>query len=222
MARCLLSVTLDAMEAHNQPNAPTPQPEVSAVALEAATPRVAGNWRWLILMGLLMVVAGVCAFLWMDPFARGNNNHRTQWPKEADRDLPPGHREYDERGLAQMRQLADALLRYREAEGGGVRWPTELAELTYAGILPHDHDFAGAITGQPIVFQPEVAAGVDPARWIMCADVQYGWTRARNSGRRVRALIVAAVVLGDGTARLLVADEAQQYVGLPLQVEETR
>jgi hypothetical protein len=199
----------------------TPQPKVSPVALEVPVIKGRSNWRWLILMGLLMTVAGICAFLWMDPFGRRNNPHETQWPRERDEITAEGLREQDQRGLEQMQALADALLRYREQEGGGVRWPTELAELTYAGILPAEHDFRGAITGQPITYQPDPAPGVDPARWVMCADVQQGWTRSRNTGRRVKTLLVAAVVLGDGTARLISADEAQQYVGLPI-FEETR
>jgi hypothetical protein len=64
--------------------------------------------------------------------------------------------------------------------------------------------------------------GHDPERWVMCYDVEIGWHRRAATGYSVNGPIAAAVILGDGTVKLIEGDDLEKYGGLNFQVDATR
>lgn len=124
---------------------------------------------------------------------------------------------------SRLQQLADALLAYREGPlGGGVRWPGTLDELKFAGLLPEDFKFEGELSRAPLIYQPDMPMRHDPERWVMVQDAEIGWVRSRHQYRASRGMVCAAVILGDGTVKLIEGDELQLYGGLHVPVEEAR
>ena len=201
-----------------------PEQPVSEVPLESAAPTPRGrNLVYLVILAFMASSVAAAALWWLDSNRRSPDHHTTKWPNYHDEDyyrVDAG--DYDG-AVARMQKLADALLQYREGpEGGGVRWPNELAELQMFGVLEPDFDMVGTLSGEPIVYQPDMPVSYDPARWVLCHDIEIGWRMVGNTGYRTKGPRAAAVVLADGTVKLLLDEELDQYGGLNLHVDSTR
>lgn len=198
---------------------PKPVSEVPLVSNQPA-PRRGNNLLLLFMLGCLATLIGGGVWFWLKSSRPQPAPHVTQWP----RNNPHGEFPYGEDGgdyegaLARMQKLADALNSYREdpTMGGGVRWPSSLEELPMAGLLEQDFEFTGLLSGKPIVYQPEMPIGHDPARWVLCHDLEIGWRRQQGTGYAVNGPRAAAVVLADGSVKLLEGDELEMYGGLNL------
>lgn len=190
-----------------------PHKQVSEVPLTVAQQKRGGNLLTFLILCVLIASVSVGTYFWLDPFKRADNFHHTQWPNGMPEDHyqpDPGHSE----AVARMQVLADALLQYRDGPlGSGMRWPMSLDELTTVGLLEPGTELNGLLSKQPLVFQPDAPIGQDPARWVICHDVELGWQRTRT-GLRVRAPVAAVVILGDGSVKLLDAEEIDLYAGL--------
>jgi hypothetical protein len=200
-----------------------PHKQVSEVPLTAAAPvRRGSNLLMLFILGCLMAVVTGITLYWLDANKPDPDPHVTQWPRE----IPPDtdHRtqgDYDA-ALAHMQQLANALLQYRDGpNGGGVRWPDDFPVLQDAGMLDANWNFNGVLSGQRIAYQPEMPIGHDPERWVMCHDVEMGRYRT-NAGYAAMGPRAAAVILADGTVKLIEGDELETYGGLNLAVSAGR
>lgn len=199
-----------------------PAKQVSVIPLESRQPPPRSRTLPALLITAL-VAAATAGVVWayvlsMDTPAQRVSEHPPRF--EDPYSNPP-----TDRGTAQgrLQQLAEALLAYREGPmGGGVRWPATLDELKYAGLLPEDFRFDGELSGLPLVYQPDMPLRHDPERWVMVQDAEVGWVRSRNQYRPSRGMVCAAVILGDGTVKLLEGDELQLYGGLHIPVEEAR
>jgi hypothetical protein len=194
-----------------------PHKQVSEVALTSSMPQRRGNNLLLLfILGCTMAVVTGLTLYWLDAGKPAPDNHVTRWPAETPPD-PCGARQGDyEEAVAHMRELAAALLQYREGSmGGGVRWPGGLDELQMAGMLEADWDFSGVLSGQPIVYQPEMPIGHDPERWVMCHDIELG-RRRTQTGFAFMGPRAAAVILGDGSVKLIEGDDLLTYGGLNL------
>ncbi|MBZ0135526.1 MAG: hypothetical protein K8I27_04015 [Planctomycetes bacterium] len=201
-----------------------PETQVSEVPLETAQAKPRGNNILLLVLLFSMVgsAAGV-AIWWMERNSGQPDPHTTYWPDSHDDDYYHVDQGDYDGGQAHMRKLADALLAYRQGpEGGGVRWPNELSELRLFGLLEPDFDMTGRLSGEPVVYQPEMPINHDPSRWVLCHDIEIGWRRVANTGLSSKGPRAAVVILGDGTVKLLQGDELEYYGGLNLQVESAR
>ncbi|MHC4840007.1 MAG: hypothetical protein ACYTDT_03460 [Planctomycetota bacterium] len=117
------------------------------------------------------------------------------------------------KSLKKMEKIATALRTYRNDQGGGARFPMTLEELSMLQILPHDFDYSGPITGQQMPYDPMIPPTEDPSTWVICLDAQVN-SGYNNYGREVKEVEVAAVILGDGTAKILTEQELKGYGGL--------
>jgi hypothetical protein len=200
-----------------------PHKQVSDVPLIAAGPtRRGNNLLLLFILGCLVAVVTGLTLYWLDLSKPEPDTHVTQWPREIP--LDPERRsqgDYDA-AIAHMQQLAAALLQYRDGpNGGGVRWPDDFRVLQDAGVLEAGWDFNGVLSGQPIIYQPEMPIGHDPERWVMCHDVEMARYRT-NSGYTTRGPRAAVVILADGTVKLIEGDDLETYGGLNLAVSAGR
>jgi hypothetical protein len=193
------------------------------VPLIAAAPAHRGNNLILLfILGCLVAVVTGLTLYWLDASKPEPDPHVTQWPRDIEPDpnrTPEG--DYDE-AVAHMQQLATALCQYRDGpDGGGIRWPDNFEVLQMAGMLEAGWNFNGVLSGQPIVYQPEMPIGHDPERWVMCHDVELA-RRRTNSGFTTLAPRAAAVILADGTVKLIEGEDLEIYGGLNLAVSAGR
>jgi hypothetical protein len=192
----------------------------------AARPQVIRGALWLL---LLLVSASGGAAVGM------------AWWRHQAAEVPPGHSSYgtgthdhedarqraharQQDALARLEELAHALRRYRDGPlGGGLRWPMALDELNFAGLTGPEVTFTGVLSGRPLLWQPEAPPGHDPARWVMCADVEVGWVHGGYRGfRAAQGIRGAAVILGDGNVRWLEAGEFSMYGGISTGMDVPR
>jgi hypothetical protein len=201
-----------------------PAKQVSEVPIQAAAPPArGGNILLLVALFSLSGVAAGGAWWWMQSRSAEPDRHVTQWPRHEDHPFYHADDTDYEAATGHLRVLADALLAYREGpEGGGVRWPSDLQELHMLGLLDPDYDLTGRLSGAPIEYHPDMPIGYDPARWALCHDVEIGWRRVAGSGYAARGPRAAAVILADGTVKLLGQDELDLYGGLNLRMDATK
>ncbi|MCC7509929.1 MAG: hypothetical protein IT464_11255 [Planctomycetes bacterium] len=198
-----------------------PAKQVSEVPLEAKQPRRSSNLVLVFIMACLVtvVVGLVWVFVLPGPGTQPTREFAHEYPADPWQN-PPTDRNA---AIARLQTLADALLAYREGPmGGGVRWPATLDELKFAGLLPEDFALAGLLSGRPLAYQPLMPMGHDPERWVMVADVETGWVRSRISRRASKGLVCAAVILGDGSVRMIEGEDANLYGGLNQTAEALR
>lgn len=201
-----------------------PAKQVSQVPLESASSSPRGN-NLIYLVILLFTASTVAAgaLWWIEKNKREADPHTTQWPHPHPDDYyRVDEGDYDA-AVARMQKLADALKQYRQGpEGGGVRWPNDLAELQMFGLLEPEFDLTGVLSGKAVVYQPEMPLSHDPSRWVLCHDIEIGWRMVGNTGYRNKGPRAAAVILADGSVKLLRNEELEHYGGLNLQVESAR
>ncbi|MCA8915203.1 MAG: hypothetical protein KDB90_07315 [Planctomycetes bacterium] len=204
---------------------PAPKPVSEVPLVSAPQPRRGNNLVLLFMLGCLMALVTGGVLYWIDATRVPPDPHVTQWPRDIPPDnfhMPRPKGDYDA-AVAHMRTLADAMNEYHDGSlGGGVRWPAALDELQMAGLLPADFDLRGALSGEPIVYQPQMPIGHDPERWVMCYDVEIGWHRQATTGYAINGPIAAAVILADGSVKLIEGDDLEKYGGLNFQVGATR
>lgn len=202
-----------------------PEQQVSDVPLESKAPQLrGGNLVYLVILLFTASCIGAGAIWWIEKNKQESDPHTTTWPNPHDDEYYRVDKGDYDAALAQMQKLADAMNNYRQdpAGGGGVRWPNELGELQMLGMLEPDFDMVGTLSGEPIVYQPDMPINHDPSRWVLCHDIEIGWRMVGNTGYRNKGPRAAAVILGDGTVKLLEREELEHYGGLNLQVESTR
>lgn len=200
-----------------------PHKQVSEMPLISAAPQRRGsNLLLLFLLACLMAVVTGGTLYWLDARQPERDPHITQWPREFDHDMDPERKGNHDGALKRMQKLADALLEFRDGPGGRVRWPDDLSTLIDAGLLEPDFDFRGELSGQPVVFQPEMPLGHDPERWVLCHDVEIGRRRNIQNGYVSIGPRAAAVILADGTVKLIEGDDLETYGGLNLAVNAGR
>lgn len=164
-----------------------------------------------------LLLVGACALtVWV--WLRDVQPHSARRERERhhEDDTPPVPRGESE---AHLRQVAQALLAYRDQLGGGVRWPHSLQELEDMQLLPEGCELTGVISRRPLGYHADMPAGHDPGRWVLCVDAEVGWRRVRGSPYPVRGVRTAVVILGDGTVTTLGEDDIDRYgpsgFGLP-------
>jgi hypothetical protein len=86
-----------------------------------------------------------------------------------------------------------------------------------AGMLEQDWNFNGMLSGEPVVYQPEMPIGHDPERWVICHDTELG-RRRTQSGYTTTAPLAAVVILADGSVKLIEGNELLTYGGLNLGI----
>ncbi len=198
-----------------------PAKQVSEVALEAKQPTRGNNLVLVFILACLVVA--VCGLVWMFVLpgqdAKPGREFAHEFPADPWQN-PPTDRNA---AVAHLQTLADAMLAYREGPmGGGVRWPATLDELKYAGLLPEDFALAGLLSGQSLAYQPMMPMGHDPERWVMVHDVEIGWVRSRVSRRAFKGMVCAAVILGDGSVRIIEGEDTNLYGGMNQTSEALR
>ena len=201
-----------------------PEHQVSEEPLTSSAPAPRGN-NLLLLFILLCMVVSVAggAIWWIERNRQQPDPHITQWPGHHPEDFYRVEEGDYKEAEARMQKLAEALLEYRQGpEGGGVRWPNELGELQMFGMLEPDFDMIGVLSGEQIVYQRDMPINHDPSRWVLCHDIEIGWRASGNTGYRTKGPRAAAVILADGTVKLLKDDELEQYGGLNLHVDSAR
>jgi hypothetical protein len=200
-----------------------PHKQVSETPLISSAPQRRGNNLLLLfLLACLVAIVTGGTLYWLDASHESPDTHVTRWP----RDVPPDPEQerkgdYDE-ALKRMQTIANALLEYRDGPGGRVRWPDNLNVLVDAGLLPADFNFRGELSGEIVVFQPEMPIGHDPERWVLCHDVEIGRRRNMQNGYVSIGPRAAAVILADGSVKLIEGDELETYGGLNLAVNAGR
>ncbi|MCB9895472.1 MAG: hypothetical protein H6839_13575 [Planctomycetes bacterium] len=204
--------------------APKPVSEVPLLSAQPA-PRRGNNLLLLFMLACLTALVTGGVLYWIGINRVPPDPHVTQWPQDIPPDnfhMPRSKSDYDA-ALAHMQVLADAMVEYHDgSSGGGVRWPSALDELQMSGLLAQDYDLRGLLSGEPIVYQPQMPIGHDPERWVMCYDVEIGWHRQPTTGYAINGPIAAAVILGDGTVKLIEGEDLEKYGGLNFQVGATR
>lgn len=202
-----------------------PEKQVSEVPLEPEAPRARGNSLVYVVIFLFTASCiGAGAIWWIEKNKREVEHHTTAWPNYHDDDYYEVDRGDYDAAVAHMQKLADAMNDYRQdpAGGGGVRWPNDFSELQMLGMLEPDFSLVGKLSGEAIVYQPDMPINHDPSRWVLCHDVEVGWRAAGTTGYRSRGPRAAAVILGDGTVKLLQNEELEQYGGLNLMMDSAR
>jgi len=190
--------------------------QVSSVPLVTSQPLPRGrnNLLLLFLLGCTIALAGGGTWYWLRQSSPSPDNHVTQWPREVPPDPFRAPEAEYEAALAHMSRVAEALIRYRETAGGGVRWPQTLEELQYFELLPPDFDFSGRLSGMPLVYQPDMPLNFDPGRYVLCHDIEIGQRRNPQTGYTRRGPRAAAAILADGTVKLIEGDDLEVYAGL--------
>lgn len=121
--------------------------------------------------------------------------------------------------LDRLKKVGQALTDYRDRFGGGLRWPTDLEELSACGLLDAKFEYTGPLSGEPMVYQPELPVGQSPESWVMVADIliepreREVFLRPGMRDRGAPRISAAVVILGDGTVRALDSSEIGQYAG---------
>lgn len=198
-----------------------PAQQVSEVPLEAKQPRRSNNLVFVFILACLVAVVSGLVWVFVLP-AQGNKPER-EFSHEYPADPWQNPATDRNAALSHLQTLADAMLAYREGPmGGGVRWPATLDELKYAGLLPEDFALAGLLSGRPLAYQPTMPVGHDPERWVMVHDVETGWVRSRVNRRPSKGVVCAAVILGDGTVRVIEGEDTNLYGGLNQTTEALR
>jgi len=172
------------------------------VAAQPAAPARPGT-RWVAML-MIALASGVGFGLWLiwwDPLGQRT---QSQYQAGPGYEFPRGNSPLNA-GEAEkhLQVLADAMRRYRQDFGDGVRWPMTLEDLKYVDLLPGDYQFRGLLSQRPLSYPPDVPAGHDPARWAICCDVKTENRRGRNGYDVIRVPVGAVVSLGDGTVRVL-------------------
>lgn len=170
-------------------------------------------WRVIALIGFVAGVGTAVSLIYWNPFKREVPHHRTQFPSGYDFDDPPLLADMTA-ARGRMDAIAEALNRYRDQHGDGVRWPMSLDDLFLLGLLPEGFDLTGVLSGRPVSYAPDMPAGRDPSRWAICSDVELGWRRVSGRYGAVRVPRVALVILADGAVRELRDDEIDTVGGL--------
>jgi hypothetical protein len=193
--------------------------QVSEAPLEARRPTPRGRHALGVLV-LLCVAGMTAAVVWLVILP-----HQGQRPRQIENHPPLdryGNPRVDHDGaLERMHKVAAALESYRYTMGGGVRWPGTLDELKYAGLIDADFDLTGLLSGELLVYQPQMPFGHDPERWVMVHDIEYGRVRSRGYGAR-HGIVSAVVILGDGTVCMLDGKDEEMYGGLTRRQEAAR
>lgn len=197
--------------------------QVSDVPLISHAPRKKGPNNVLTLFILFLMIGGVTAgtLILLDPWAREPDTHVTQWPEYGEHNPFEGSSDDYDAAVEHMRELADALMRYREDFGGNLNWPANLDELAYTGLIDEGYDRTGVLSRKPIVYNAEMPMGRDPARWVIAHDTEIGWQRRQNSRYAVRGPRASVVILGDGSVKLLEGPEIERYGGLNVDLDTT-
>ena len=103
-----------------------PKP-VSDVPLEARQPQRSAARGLLTTFVLGILVAGVLGVVWFWVLPqRGKPRQQPSEPHEWQYQYDGTSRRDPRDALATMRTVADALLAYRDTQGGGLRWPNEI------------------------------------------------------------------------------------------------
>ncbi len=197
---------------------------VSEVPLEVQRPAPRRVPPVALLIALSGLIAGVTAGVWflILPDRNPRPEHQTQWPGYLPDDPYHNPSVDHDAALEHMKKVADAMLAFRDGPGGGVRWPNSLDELRYSGVIEQDFSFTGPISGEPLVYHPDMPLGHDPARWVMVHDIEIGWVRSKARYYRTKGIRSAVAILGDGTVKLIEGDEIEFYAGLSLGPEAAR
>jgi hypothetical protein len=183
---------------------------ISIVPLEARKPP-SGQWALVVL--LAFIAAGIACGAWVVYEVASERRNPASDSTLGDFE-EPSHTAEKEASLAQFKKISEALFRYRDQMGGGVRFPDQLADLTEIEILPRGYDFRGPLSGKPVVYRPEMPPSQDPALWVLAHDRLYG-RRANPRGYGYsQGLIGAMVLFGDGSVRFLDDKEVMQFGGL--------
>lgn len=191
-------------------NSPKPPQMISLVPLEAQKPR-SGNWALVVL--LFFLAGGVISGVWVVyevARQRSTREHDTGLHEFEE----PSHAAEKTDSESKMRELGDALFRYRDQLGGGLRLPDRLEELTETELLPRDFSFRGPLSGKPIVYRPEIPPAQEPALWVLAHDRLYGRRPNPRGYGYSQGLIGAVVLFGDGSVRFLDEREVTQFGGL--------
>jgi hypothetical protein len=191
-------------------NEQKPVQTISLVPLEAKKPP-SGQWVFVVL--LLFLAAGLISAVWMAyQVAQQRNSHESEtgWHEFEE----PSHSAEKTDSQRQMREISEALFRYRDQMGGGLRLPERLDELTEVELLPRDYSFRGPLSGKPIVYRPEIPPSQDPALWVLAHDRLYGRRPNPRGYGQTQGLIGAMVLFGDGSVRFLDEREVSQFGGL--------
>jgi hypothetical protein len=175
-----------------------------------------GTWSSLFVLGFFISLVLVSVWSVLPELSKPDGQHQTRWPIEMHPEPHPGERHRPDFPAAErhMRELAEALLTYRDVHGGGLRWPFELSELQMYEILPADFSLTGRLSGREVVYQPDIPTDRAPENWVLVHDVQTGWVYPEGVGRPYHGAVAAVVILGDGTVRTLSEHEMDQYAGL--------
>lgn len=210
----MLGLTLAIMEPPPPSSSPDPAPptgngevldELPPAAIPEAGPASpAGRgtrWAALLMIALVCGVGFGLWLIWWDPMGHrpGPYHDGGQGYEFPVRDGPLDAGQAEKH----LQVLADAMRRYRDEFGDGVRWPMTLEDLKYVDLLPRDYQFRGLLSQRPLHYAPDVPAGHDPARWAICCDVKTENRRGRNGYDVIRVPVGAVVILGDGTVRVL-------------------
>src|SRR5690606_3517381 len=100
---------------------------VSDVPLEARQPQRGAARGLLTTFVLGILVAGVLGVVWFWVLPqRGKPRQQPSEPHEWQYQYDGTSRRDPRDALATMRTVADALLAYRDTQGGGLRWPNEI------------------------------------------------------------------------------------------------
>ncbi len=191
-------------------NEQKPQQVISLVPLEAVKPR-SGSWALYVL--LLFLAGGLVCSVWVVyevANQRSSRENETGWRDYEE----PSHAAEKSDSQRQMRELSEALFRYRDQMGGGLRLPERLDELTEVEFLPRDFSFRGPLSGKPIVYRPEMPPAQDPALWVLAHDRLFGRRPNFRGYGHSQGLIGAMVLFGDGSVRYLDEREVAQFGGL--------
>lgn len=193
------------------------EPQISDTTPKASKPR---SHNIALLFALTCMIAGVLTIVWLFVLPQTrvpDRDHVTQWPQGFEVEDWQQHTADYDAALAKMRELAHALLAYRDSQGGGVRWPMALEELQYAGLLPPEFEFTGELSSHDLVYQPEMPPTHDPARWALVHDAELGWLRSQYRPRPYRGVRAVAAIMADGEVKLIDGEEVDMYGGLNLQ-----
>lgn len=191
-------------------------------AQPAPVPEKPSNQVWvnLVILSLLVGVAIGLWFVWWYP--SGDSAYPPGGPVDAHDQGP----DYPVGKVAASRQrmlvVADAMLKYRDEYGDTVRWPMALEDLRHVGLISPEADLIGALSDQPLVYAPDMPAGMDPARWAVCSDVLVTRRRNRAGYGYIMSPETAVVMLADGTVRVLQGDEIEKVGGLAYNLNAPR
>ncbi|MCC6574799.1 MAG: hypothetical protein IT462_13550 [Planctomycetes bacterium] len=198
---------------------------MQADPLNEQRPPVSGRSILVALMSVA-AVAGACVAVWYVAFrAPQTPNKPPQFEPDPFHVREEIRQKARDESLEHMKKLGQALTDYRERFGGGLRWPTDLGELTSCGLLDANFEFVGALSGEPIVYQPELPVGQPPEVWVMAADIMIEkrereyYLRPGMRDRGAPRISAAVVILGDGSVRALDSSEIGQYAGFSSAAE---